>query len=95
MSKSDDIGGWNDFEKENSVPVSEAIGYCHIGVDPDYEPVDCYWIPVDDKELSECSHPPRGEIIQYPMEDREPSRVGYDDVPDAVENWDYREEEES
>jgi len=79
--------------RDSAVPVSEAIGYLYIGVDTDVEPVpegEGYWIPVGEKRLAEASHPPRGHIIQYPKNDREPSRVGDKKVPDWVQNWDHR-----
>ena len=85
-------------EKTHSVPKEDAEGYLHIGVDTDLEPVpdgEGYWVPVAEEQFIELDYPPRGHIIQYPKDDLEPHRVGEDlEVPDWVQNWDYREEED-
>ncbi|MDF9748398.1 hypothetical protein [Natrinema salsiterrestre] len=81
-------------ERDLSVPLEDAVGYLHIGVGPDCDPVpgEGYWIPVGEQEYAEERHPPRGHVIQYPKDGRDPSRVGDRDVPDHVRNWDYRGE---
>lgn len=79
-------------ERDASCPDDEAVGYLHIDVDSACDPIEGggYWVPVDDKELAEINHPPRGHVIQFPKEGREPRRVGDREVPDHVANWDYR-----
>jgi len=81
--------------RDSAVPVSEAVGYLHLATDQDLDPVpgDGYWIPVGEQRLVERSHPPRGHIIQYPKDDREPRRVGDKEVPDHVFNWDERSQD--
>lgn len=82
------------FEEEHSVPKEDAVGYVEIGVDLDCEPVpqgEGYWVPVGEERFVQESYPPRGHIIQYPKDDLEPHRVGEKEVPDWVQNWDYRE----
>lgn len=82
------------FEKEHSVPLVDSLGFCSVGVDTSCEPIATdYWIPVEDHELVEMSYPPKGHVIQYPKDDKEPNMVGKDSVPDGVTNWDYREED--
>lgn len=66
-------------------PVADAAGYIHVGVDSAYHPLGGYWVPVDE-ETAETDHPPSGELIHYPADDdREPSIVGEDELPDWVE----------
>lgn len=78
-------------EEVHSVPEKEAVGYMHIGVDPALDPSpDGYWIPVGEEQLSEREHPPRGAVIQYPKDEKIPTRVGDKNVPVGVSNWDYR-----
>ena len=78
--------------RDLSVPLDDAVGYLYVGVDPACDPVpgEGYWIPVGENKHSERRHPPRGEIIQYPKDDRKPYRVGDLEVPDHVQDWDYR-----
>lgn len=90
-SEQDTVEAAQDFlpERDLACKAEDAVGFLHIGVDPDCDPVGGYWIPVDDREYVEREHVPCGDIVQYPVEDREPERRDSRDVPDHVQNWSY------
>lgn len=85
----------DDFVIKNAAPSQEAKSWIHVGIDDRYHPAGGYWFPSsqefdpDEDATGWVEDPddlPRDEILQFPLESRQPETAGGRHPPDYVRN---------
>ena len=83
----------DEFVQNHAVPLDDVVTFVHIGLDDAYHPAGGYWVPTNLEPNGETtgwvqrrSQLPKGEVVQYPLDDRPPEVRGTDDLPDWVQD---------